>query len=316
MRPHALIAVNAFSDLHMKRIGEALSGWATWERIDEAASDDIYVPALSRSDIAVGWPKADHVFASNLKLLQSGSVGYDGYLGRNWSSKPTFTYCNAKGVMSIAVAEQFVAMMMGLTRRIPQHVRDMGERLWQRAETYDEVYGTTALIVGIGDIGTEIARRCLGLGMNVIGVRRNTEEQHSFIKEVYGVHDLKKVIGLADHIVLILPGGNGTDQLFDADIFAAMKPGAYFYNLARGSIVDESALYNALATNHLSGAGLDVFAVEPLPAESPLWSLHNVIIMPHSGGRSVREFDRMCDLFIANAYNFRDDKPYVNPIRL
>ncbi|MNI15191.1 Glyoxylate/hydroxypyruvate reductase B [compost metagenome] len=316
MKPHVLVAVNGFTDKHMEQIEQVLSGWASVEQMDEAAPEAVYREKIAQSHIVVGWPKAEWISGSPVRLVQLGSVGYDAFLDPHVRAQASYTLCNASGVMSVAVAEHLIAMMFALSRRIPQHILDKNTRIWKRQSEYEEIFGSQACVVGVGDIGTEIARRLQALGVQVIGVRREVREKHPCMDVMYPISRLKEALAQADHVILILPGDASTEKLFDDKMFASMKKGAYFYNLARGSIVDENALYEALQSGRLKGAGLDVFGKEPLPPESPLWGLDNVIITPHSGGRSVKEYDRFCQLLITNLINYRDGKPFLNKVNL
>jgi phosphoglycerate dehydrogenase-like enzyme len=314
MKSHVLIAVDDFSDSHLSRIDRTVKNKATWERIEQAALAAVYQPALDRSQIVIGWPNPGWLVNSSVQFHQLPSAGYDAYLNVGLEEKPDFTLCNARGVMSIPVAEHFLALMLALIRCLPEHLGDEAGKRWQRRPTYGEVYGSTICIVGLGDIGSEIARRCLALGMRVIGVRQNPEKGHELVREVYPVQQMEKAVAQADHVVLIFPASSGRERSFDARAFGAMKPGAFFYNLARGSIIDEEALIEHLQMGHLAGAGLDVFTEEPLPPDNLLWEIDNVIITPHVAGRSYKEFDRMCELFITNLEHFLLNKPLLNQV--
>lgn len=306
MKPHVVIAVDAFTRDHIARIEQALGEWATFARIAEAAPPVVYQSALQSAEIFMGWPDPQALLASPVKFLQLPSVGYDGYTGKGLESKAPFIMANAAGVMNIQMAEHVLGMMFALTRRISEHVRDQQAKRWQHRHPYQEVYGTVMCVVGLGDIGTEMARRGLALGMQVIGVRRDAGKKHSLVEQVYPMAQLQEAVAQADHVVSILPGGAQTARLYDEAMFARFKSGSYFYNIGRGSSVVEDALIVALKSGHLAGAGLDVFANEPLLEDSPLWDMHNVIITPHVGGRSAKEYDRMCDLFIHNLTAYRD----------
>lgn len=316
MKPHVLIAIDQFTDHHIERISDALSGWATWERISRNSPDEIYAHKLKSAQIAVGYIKPEHIVNSSVQMLQSGSVGYDPFLDNKFDFPAEFNLCNASGVMSVAVAEHCIAMMMALVRRIPRHIRLMGRCRWERQPEYGELDGSTACIIGLGDIGTEIARRCVGLNMNVIGVRKNAGVKHSVIEQVYPPEKLAEAVALADHIVLILPATAATKQLLNAEMLDVMKQGVYLYNLARGGLLDEAELIKRLETGQVAGAGLDVFSEEPLAESSLLWELDNVIITPHCAGRSSKEFDRLCNLFVRNLDNFRNGKSLINRIAL
>jgi phosphoglycerate dehydrogenase-like enzyme len=314
MKPHILIAVDDFNEAHLTKIRQAFEGQATWERIDQYAPEAVFRSTLNHSSIVIGWPDPAWLNQTPVQFHQLPSAGYDNYLNTGLEEKTDFTLCNARGVMSIPVAEHFLALMLALARRLPEHLNDKASKRWQRRQRYGEVSGSTICILGLGDIGSEIARRCLALGMKVIGVRQYPAKGHELVQEVYPVRQLKKAVGQANHVVVIFPAGPGMERSFDAGVFEAMKPGSFFFNLARGSIVDEGDLIENLQTGHLAGAGLDVFSQEPLLPESPLWSMNNVIITPHVGGRSVREFDRLCDLFVANLERFLLGKPLLNQV--
>ncbi len=310
-----LVAVDAFNSEHMQRIEEAAKGWACVERISQDAPHVVYKTALGTAEVVIGWPDAELLTSSPVTYFQLPSVGYDAYLGKGLSDKPGFTLCNARGVMSVAVAEHALALMLTLSRRISEHIRDAGNRRWERRSSYGELFGRTVCVVGLGDIGTEIARRCQALGMRVTGVRFTPSKGHPIVAEVLGLPNLEKAVSDAEHVINVLPATKETEGLFTAEVFSAMPRGAYFYNLGRGGTVHEEALVGALRSGHLASAGLDVFTEEPLPKEHPLWDF-NTVITPHVAGRSVKEFDRMCELFVENLRNFRQQKPLINAVDL
>lgn len=312
---HVLVAADVFEQRHLDLIARAVEGWATWERVGHTAPSAMYAEKLSRADVVVGWPKAQLLAASDVRFFQLLSVGYDAYVSAGLENKPDFIVCNARGALSVPVAEHCIAMMMALVRRLPRHIRDMNPRRWELA-TYEEVTGNTACVIGLGDIGTEIARRCKALHMTVSGIRRHPERGHPIAEPVYGPEMLKGAVSTAQHIFIAIPGETATRRLLNADVLGATKLGAYLYNVARGSVVDEGALIEHLRSGHLRGAGLDVFSEEPLPAGSPLWDMENVIVTPHTAGHSIREADRLCDLFLTNLARFRQGTPLINVVSL
>ena len=314
--PHALIAVDGLADEHVAEVADVLGGWATWERIGEKTAADVFAGKLERATIHLGWAKPAWLLPSAVALHQLPSVGYEGYVGNGLAQKAGYELCNARGVMGVAVAEHAVALMMALARRLPEHARDQAARRWQRRPPYREVTGATACVVGLGDIGTELARRCKGLGMDVVGVRGDAGKGHEVVQKVYGSDEIAEAVAGADHVFLALPETPATRGLFDGALLGRMKPGACLYNLARGPVVDEEALLEHLTSGHLGGAGLDVFTEEPLPPESPLWALENVIVTPHAAGRSVREHDRLVALFVENLHRHRDGAPLLNRVAL
>jgi len=197
------------------------------------------------------------------------------------------------------------------------HIHDKDSKQFKRHLPYAaEIAGTTACIVGMGEIGTEIARRCKGVGMNVIGiVRKETDKRYDFADEIMLLVDLKKALERSDHIFLAVAGNPENENLFNKDVLSSFKPSAYFYNLSRGKMVDEDALYDCLAAGKIAGAGLDVTVTEPLPERSRLWNLgDNVLITGHSAGLSSGHTERFCDLAIRNLENFHQGRPLENRV--
>lgn len=316
MIPSVVIAVDEFNADHLARIRNVLGSEASTHRIDRFASDDTYIDAMRDAIFMIGWPEPHLIASSSIEVLQLPSAGFDAYQRYDLRNKNAFTLCNARGVMSIAVAEHCLSMMFALARRLPEHVRDGVSRTWKRRDRYDELFGSSVCIVGLGDIGTEIAKRCSALGMRVVGVRRDSSSHHPYAAQVVSMDLLPDVLAEVDHVILTFPASAATIGLFNARLLATMKPGARLYNLARGSLVDEHALFQSLAVGHLAGAALDVFQEEPLPLASPLWNLDNAIVTPHVAGRSVREFDRFCDLCVENLERFMRGQPLKNAVEL
>ena len=176
--------------------------------------------------------------------------------------------------------------------------------------------GSTVCVIGLGTLGSAIARRCAALGMRVLGVRRHPERSSPDVSEVFGPEDLAAAVAGADHVVGALPGGASTTGLISREVIATMKPGACFYNVGRGPSVDEEALIERLAGGSLAGAGLDVFATEPLPDDSPLWSMENVIVTPHMAGYTWDYADELCEVFVANLAAYHAGEPPPNAIDL
>jgi len=216
--------------------------------------------------------------------------------------------------MDVPVAEHAIAMMFALTRRIVEAVRDSGRHTWNLRTDYEEVAGSRACVVGLGGIGTELARRLVAVGVDVVGVRRDPSVEHAVVSTVYGLSDLIEAVSSADHVFSLIPHTSETDGVFDREVFAAMPRGCRFYNLSRGALVHDDALVEALRAGRLAGAGLDVFREEPLPQSSPFWTLPNVIVSPHAGGRSPREPDRLCELIVRNVSSYLAGTPLVNVV--
>lgn len=203
---------------------------------------------------------------------------------------------NMQKMSSPVIAEHVIAMTLALARRLPQFINGMESGQWlkwegETANTMQSIGGKKMLVVGLGGIGTEVARRAAALEMRVVGTRRSSHEGPDFVEYVGLSDELFELAADADFIVNALPLTAETTGLFNAEFFAAAKPGAHFINVGRGKSVVTDALVAALKNGQIAGAALDVTDPQPLPADSPLWQMQNVIITPHvagNGGNSIR----------------------------
>lgn len=219
--------------------------------------------------------------ADNLKWVQALGSGVDGIVDQP-ALPPGTIVTNIKGIHGAPVAEAALMAMLALARDLPRSLRLQKEHRWERlpARTLD---GKTCVIVGVGLIAEALAPRCKALGMKVIGVSATTRDVPGFDRMEPRTR-LLETIAEADHLVLLLPHTPETNELIDTRAIAAMKPTCCLTNLARGGVVDERALVEALENKRLAGAALDVFATEPLPPNHPFWNMDNVIVTPHLGG--------------------------------
>ena len=271
---------------------------------------------MAGADVMVGWPDPELLAGSPLKLLLLPSAGYEEYLTPELAAREGLVVCNAGGAYSEGVAEHCVAMMLALVRRLPEYLAAMPGRSWDHLHRHGRLAGSTVCVIGLGTLGSAIARRCTALGMRVVGVRRHPERPSPNVSAVSGPEGLAEAVADADHVVGALPGGAATRGLISREVITAMKPGAYFYNVGRGPSVDEEALIERLADGSLAGAGLDVFAVEPLPDDSPLWAMENVIVTPHMAGYTWDYADELCSVFVANLAAYHAGEPPPNAIDL
>lgn len=227
--------------------------------------------------------------AEHLKWVQLNSAGTDGYLVPGVLPEGTVV-TNATGAYGLAIAEHMLGTTLALMKRFPAYLRQQEQEIWKDCGPVTSIYGSTCLVVGMGDIGSEYAMRMKAMGSHVIGIRRTTSDKPEYVDEIYTLDQLEECLGRADIVAASLPGTKETYHMFDEKRLAAMKDGAIFINVGRGSAVDSSALAKALRSGKLFGAGIDVTEVEPLPKESELWSLENLLITPHvSGGYHLRE---------------------------
>jgi phosphoglycerate dehydrogenase-like enzyme len=221
----------------------------------------------------------------------------------------------ASGVYSGPLAEFVVMAMLQHAKGLERLRRDKAERAWRPAYV-DTLEGKTLCIVGIGNIGRAIAGRARPFGMRILGVKRTVHDEdpaRNHADALYGTDRLHEALAEADYVAVTLPGTPETHHLVDEEAIRSMQKGAYFVNVGRGAAVDERGLVEALREGHLSGAALDVFEVEPLPRESPLWELDNVIISPHSTDNLPGLTNRLqTDLFCDNLRRYLDGEPLIN----
>ena len=255
-------------------------------------------------DAIIGFCEAELIdSAAKLVWLQIYWAGAESCLSVERVGNGDVLMTNMQKMSSPVIAEHAIAMMLSLARHVPQFVHSMRA---DDSKSRDElvagmtpIAGKTLLVAGLGGIGTEAARLGAALGMRVYGTRNSSREGPEFIEYVGLSHELHDLAAQADVIVNALPLTTGTKDLFNGEFFAAVKPGAIFINVGRGQTVVTAELVAALESGRISGAGLDVTAPEPLPADSPLWLRDDVIITPHVAGRGG-ELERHTVLLIEN----------------
>jgi D-2-hydroxyacid dehydrogenase (NADP+) len=267
------------------------------------------------ADGVIGWELPAHLLAAatRLRWMHAAGAGVERYELAQIAARGVML-TNSSGVSAPNMAEHVLGMMIALTRRFPRLLRAQSRREWRDEETHREVgelQGQTVLIAGIGDIGCAVAQRAAAFGMRVNGLRRRADATPpAGFDRVFALADLPAALADADHVVVTLPNTPHSRGLFDAAAFAAMKPGAAIYNVGRGTVIDTAALIAALESGHLGGAGLDVTDPEPLPAESPLWDMENVLITAHTSGATPRFWERQADLIADNIRRIqRGDAP-------
>ena len=219
--------------------------------------------------------------ANNLKWIQALGTGVDGIVDQPSLGKEVIV-TKMHGFHGIPVSEAAMLAMLALARDLPRAVRSQGARKWDRfaARTLD---GKTVGILGVGAIAETLAPMCKAFGMRVLGLSSSPRVLPGF-DEIFHRSDLVRVAADLDYLVLLTPLSQETRGIVNGDVLRAMKPSAFLVNLARGGVVDESALLEALKEDRIAGAALDVFAKEPLPADHPFWALPNVLVTPHAGG--------------------------------
>jgi phosphoglycerate dehydrogenase-like enzyme len=244
--------------------------------------------------------------APRLRWVQSNSAGVED-LAFPQLAERGIVLTNAAGVFDRGLAESVLGFLLAFSGRILEDAR-RGPGEWVPGRTR-LLRGATALVVGAGSIGTETGRLLRAAGLRVRGIARTARRAAAPFESIAGPEDLLDELAVADHVVNVLPITTATSGMFGAAAFAAMKPGAVFVNIGRGATVDEAALIDALRNGVIAGAALDVFEVEPLPAESPLWRMPNVLVSPHHAGDHDGWEADVVDLFVENLRRFVAGEP-------
>ncbi|MDQ3863572.1 MAG: D-2-hydroxyacid dehydrogenase [Actinomycetota bacterium] len=262
------------------------AGPEEWERTPE--NEEAFLAMLGEAEVLYDFPRG-HVedlveVAPRLRWVQ-GSMAGAGELAQRANLDDTdIVVTTASGIYSGPLAEFVLMAMLQHAKRLEQLRADKAKKIWRQGAV-GTLQHRTLCVVGMGSIGRAIARRARPFGMRILGVKRTVgedDEAWDYADGLYPTAELRTALAQADYVAVTLPETPETRRLLDAEAIAAIKQGAYFANVGRGSVVEEAALIEALQDGHLSGVALDVFEVEPLPEESPLWELENVIISAHT----------------------------------
>ncbi len=239
-----------------------------------------------------------------LRFIQSIGAGTDQFPRAELASRG-IRLASARGVNARAVAEHAIALMLALNRRLPEARDNQRKRIWRGmigdlARREDELGGKTLLVIGLGDIGGRLAQLAKAFDMRVVGLRRHPAFGCGAADAVHAMDELDLLLPDADFVALTCPLTAETENLIDAEALSRMKPTAHLVNVARGRVVDEAALIEALATRRIAGAGIDVTAEEPLAPSSPLWAMEHVLITPHTAGETRGYEDNVIEILLDN----------------
>jgi phosphoglycerate dehydrogenase-like enzyme len=289
------------------RMGERFELRNTGNRWFEVRSPDELEKRIGEADVLLVsglWRNELIARAPRLVFIQSISAGLDQY-SRDGLRSVGIRLASAQGANERAVAEHAIALILALARKLPQARDNQTAAKWRGmiseiAAREDELGGKTLAIVGMGRIGSRLATLAKAFDMRVIGVKRDISTGCGAADEVVAQSRLNEVLAQADFVALTCPLTPETEKLIDEKAFAAMKRSAYLINVARGRVVDETALVDALTCNVIAGAAVDCVREEPLPAASALWRAPNVFITPHTAGETQRYEDNVLDLMEEN----------------
>lgn len=251
-------------------------------------------------------------YMTNLKWFCTPSAGVEPYTPDEVYPNPDVLLTNSAGAYGITISEHILMVTLMLLRQMPAFQQVVAERGWVRQMPMRSICGSTITVLGTGDIGTNFARRAKALGAKAVyGVRRTKKAGDPAFDEIYGMDELNAILPQTDILVMALPGTAETSGTLSRERIALLPRHAIVVNVGRGSAVDQDALIDALNSEAIAGAALDVMVPEPLPAEHPLWSAKNILITPHiSGNMSLgitRDLD--VDLFCRDLENYAGGRP-------
>lgn len=266
------------------------------------------------ADVIFGFARGDTLpHAVNVQWTQVPYAGVEGLLRASWGN-PSMILTNGSGIFGKCIAEHIIGMLLSFTRGL--HVaRDHQQRAnWNWKYPMQELYGRTTGILGFGDIGEETAKRLKAFDNYVIGFRAEPAKESAYADEMLAVEELDAVLPRLDCLICAVPHTQATVGLLNRERLERLPNHALVVNVGRGSLFVEADLIEALQTGVIAGAGLDVTAKEPLPADSPLWAMENVILTPHNAGQTPHHWDRALDIFLQNWRRFLDGEPLLNVV--
>ncbi|OLZ42145.1 hydroxyacid dehydrogenase [Natrinema saccharevitans] len=250
--------------------------------------------------------------ADALEWVQALSAGTDRF-DHDALADRGVALTNVSGIHAKPIGQQVLGYLLHFERGFDRAIAQQREREWERylgGELGDRTVG----IVGVGAIGSNVADYCRTFDARVVGTKRDPTDAPESVDEIYGPDGLESVLAASDYLVVACPLTDQTRGLLDADALATLPDDAVLVNIARGGIVDQSALVDALAAGDLGGAALDVFEEEPLPESSPLWARDDVLVTPHMAGSTPHYWERCADVFLRNYDRFRDGDPLENRV--
>ena len=311
-----ILCVVPFNDDQKKRL---LASAPDAEWIFATGSD--YAEAdLARAEVVIGnLPPAALKSAAALKWMQLNSAGVDPYC-KEGAFPEGAILTNARGAYGLSVSEWMLSATYMLLRRLDQYMRNQVAHTWRHEGNVNTLMNATVLLLGLGDIGSEYAKRVYALGARVIALTRSVHDDlPEYIAESHTIEELDTYLPCADIVAMVLPGTKETYHIMNADRFALMKRSAYLVNAGRGNSVDNMALDKALREGVIAGAALDVTNPEPLPADHPLWDAPRAIIDPHVAGNFylAETVDRIADIAACNLKHYlASDGGMINVIDL
>jgi len=302
------VSFSVLTDERMDKIRRAADGFMVTD-ISNAPIDTIADCEVIFGNISAEKMKA----AKSIKWMHTQAAGVDGFLRPEYGFPENVILTNSSGAYGVGISEHLVTVTMMLLRKMNGYARQQAEHAWRDLGAVKTIYDSRVTVVGLGDIGGCYALRCHALGAVVCGVvRRLRKTKPYYIVETFTADRLGDALAGADIVALCLPGTSETKNILSEERLLQMKKGAIILNIGRGTAIDQAALVRLLESGHIGGAGLDVTDPEPLPADSKLWAMPNVVITPHvSGGNSLDlTLDMIVDKFIRYLKDYAAGRPF------
>lgn len=272
---------------------------------------ETFLKEIRDSEIVItfGLRSEELEIAEKAKLIQSMRAGVDALPLEDIKNR-NIILTTGRGIHKIHMTEYAIAMMINDARNIDQFIINKQNKLWKKDYIQDEIHNKKLGILGLGSIGKEIAKKASLMGMEVIGVKRSIEEI-PHVAKVYPIEQMDIIFKECDYIINLLPHTKDTEKIINMDLMKLMKLTSCMINIGRGKTVDEDDLYEALSNNIFRKYVSDVFEVEPLPQDSPLWVLDNIIITPHICGPNVHYVDKAYEIVKQNIGAYLKDKSKI-----
>lgn len=253
----------------------------------------------------------------DLEFVQLNSAGTNGYAD-NPDFPKNVVLANASGAYGVAISECILAGILTLMKHIPSYIKNQSNHEWKDEGSVKSIYGSNILVLGLGDIGKEFSKRAYAMGAHITGIKRNVKDKPEYIDKLCTMDSLYEELEKADIIVSSLPGSKSTYHLLDEKTLNYVKKQPVFVNVGRGTLIDSCVLEKALKENIFSGAYIDVTDPEPLPKDSNLWNINNLIITPHvTGGYHLEEtLNRIVQISATNIKNHCEGKEIINRVKI
>lgn len=271
---------------------------------------------LKKYDVLMGYfPPEVMQELPNLKWIQTPSAGVERLCNVPYSN-PDVILTNCSGAFGIAISEYMITGLLMLMRNMPAYMENQKQHLWKEMGLCRSIYGSKIAVIGMGNIGANFAKRAKAMGAYVRGVRRTVKEKPEYFDEVFTSEQINEAVADCDAVVMCLPGTSATTQMVSADTITHMSEKTILINCGRGCTLDQEALTQALANKKIAGAVLDVCAVEPLPADHPLWDMPQVIITPHISGHDDDPINAVSifEVFKENLFRYFTGQPLTHVI--